>query len=157
MMAAAREWLTAVVAAALLLSAVEALVPAGALREMAGFLGGLVLLITLVQPVLHADLSALELELPEYRRMVEESQQALTAARQAELTGLIESGTASYISDKAAALGLELQVRVTARAGADGIPVPCRVEVTGPRSEALARWMEAELGIPAEGQVWNEG
>ena len=37
-----------------------------------------------------------------------------------------------------------------------GVPVPVSVELTGPRSEVLSRWLETELGVPAERQVWNE-
>ena len=37
-----------------------------------------------------------------------------------------------------------------------GVPVPVSVELTGPRSETLSRWLETELGVPAERQVWNE-
>ena len=37
-----------------------------------------------------------------------------------------------------------------------GVPVPVSMELTGPRSEVLSRWLETELGVPAERQVWNE-
>ena len=36
------------------------------------------------------------------------------------------------------------------------VPVPVSVELTGPRSEVLSRWLVSELGVPAERQVWNE-
>ena len=58
--------------------------------------------------------------------------------------------------DKAGELGLEVTVRVETRTGGDGVPVPWSAELTGPRSEALASVLEAELGIPAERQVWHE-
>ena len=44
MMAAARAWLTAVVSVTLLLSVVQTLIPKGSLREIASFVGGLLLL-----------------------------------------------------------------------------------------------------------------
>ena len=45
---------------------------------------------------------------------------------------------------------------VTVEPDGSGVPVPVSVELTGPRSEVLSRWLETELGVPAERQVWNE-
>ena len=73
-----------------------------------------------------------------------------------ELTALIESATEAYISDKAKSMGLTLKVRVTAETDESGMPVPIQVKVTGPWSGELSGWLETELGLPAERQVWNE-
>ena len=89
-------------------------------------------------------------------RIIEERQEELASAGNAELKALIESQTAAYISDKANALGLEVTVRVEAEAGADGIPVPAAADIQGARSEELASYMEQELGIPRERQSWHE-
>ena len=70
--------------------------------------------------------------------------------------GLIEAELESYIWDKAADMGLTLRVQVTVEPDGSGVPVPVSVELTGPRSEVLSRWLETELGVPAERQVWNE-
>ena len=53
-------------------------------------------------------------------------------------------------------MGLTLRVRVTAEMGGSGVPVPVRAELTGPWSGPLSGWLETELGLPAERQVWNE-
>ena len=55
-------------------------------------------------------------------------------------------------------MGLTLRVQVTVEPDGSGVPVPVpvSVELTGPRSEVLSRWLETELGVPAERQVWNE-
>lgn len=156
MMAAAREWLTAVVTVTLLLSVVQMLIPEGTLREIAGFIGGLLLLMTLLQPLLHADLSGIAPDISQYRQAVRQRSAALLDAQTEELTRRIESETAAYISDKAQSLGLTAVIRVYAEPNADGIPIPTQVEVTGPRSEALAQWLETELGFSRERQVWNE-
>ena len=36
----------------------------------------------------------------------------------------------------------------------EGVPVPVSAELTGTPSRELSRWIEAELGIPVERQVW---
>lgn len=67
MMAAARAWLTAVVSVTLLLSVVQTLTPKGSLREIASFVGGLLLLAVLLRPLGSVDLSAVSLNLDAYR------------------------------------------------------------------------------------------
>ena len=91
-----------------------------------------------------------------YRQTVEQRQAELEQEGQKELVGLIEAELESYISDKAADMGLTLRVQVTVEPDGSGVPVPVSVELTGPRSETLSRWLETELGVPAERQVWNE-
>ena len=156
MMAAAREWLTAVAAVTLLLSVAQLLVPPGSLREIASFVGGLILLAAMMQPLLKIDLSDIRLDFSSYQGAVEQRQAELENAQKEELTSLIEVETEAYISDKAKSMGLTLKVRVTAEADESGVPVPVQVEVTGPRSGELSGWLETELGLSAERQVWNE-
>lgn len=157
MMAAARAWLTAVVSVTLLLSVIQMLTPKGSLREITSFVGELLLLAVLLRPLGNVDLSAVSLDLDAYRQTVEQRQQAeLEQEGQKELLGLIEAELESYISDKAADMGLTLRVQVTVEPDGSGVPVPVSVELTGPRSETLSRWLETELGVPAERQVWNE-
>ena len=151
-----RTWLTAVAAVTLLLSVVQQLVPPGSLRETASFAGGLILLTVLLQPLAALRGADLDLSFQDCRQAVEQQQTELEDRRQTELAALIESATAAYISDKADSMGLALEARVTAEA-ADGVPVPARVTLTGKKSGELSRWLETELGIPAERQVWNEG
>lgn len=110
----------------------------------------------LLQPLAALRGADLDLSFQDCRQAVEQQQTELEDRRQAELTALIESATAAYISDKADSMGLALEARVTAEA-ADGVPVPVRVTLTGEKSGELSRWLETELGIPAERQVWNEG
>ena len=156
MMAAARAWLTAVVSVTLLLSVVQTLIPKGSLREIASFVWGLLLLAVLLRPLGSVDLSAVSLDLAPYRQTVERRQAELEQEGQKELIGLIEAELGSYIWDKAADLGLTLQVQVTVEPDGSGVPATVSVELTGPKSEALSRWLETELGVPAERQVWNE-
>ena len=155
MMAAARAWLTAVVSMTLLLSVVQTLMPKGSLR-VTSFVGGLLLLAVLLRPLGSVDLSAVSLDLSAYRQTVEQRQAELEQDGQKELVGLIEAELESYIWDKAADMGLTLRVQVTVEPDGSGVPVPVSVELTGPRSETLSRWLETELGVPAERQVWNE-
>lgn len=156
MIGAVREWLTSIVVVTLLLSVAQTLIPEGSIRKIASFTGGLILLAALLQPVLRADIGGLRLDLGDYERSVAERQAELDSAGKEALAELIEARTAAYISDKADALGLSVEARVETEAGEDGVPVPVSVRLRGPRSEALAAYIEGELGIPRERQVWSE-
>lgn len=156
MIAAVREWLTSVVAVTLLVTAAQTLIPEGSIRKIAAFTGGLALLAALLQPVLRTDLSRLDLDLEAYSKAVEERRTELEEAGKEELSSVIASRTEAYILDKAAQLGLSVTVHVETAAGAEGVPLPWTAEIRGGRSEALAAYMERELGIPRERQVWHE-
>ena len=156
MIGAVREWLISVVAVSLLLSAMEMLVPEGSIRKILSFAGGLVLLITLVQPLLDIRPEHMEVDWRTYQQTVARRQEELTADSGKELQRLIESRSGAYISDKADSLGISVSVRVTAEQNENGVPVPREAELTGTYSAELAAWLERELDIPAERQVWNE-
>ena len=153
MMEHVRQWLSSIVVVSLLLSVVQSLVPKGSLRRVASFLSGLVLLAVLLEPLPKLDLEGLEL-----RGLQEETEKVrrqLEAEQETALKAGIAEQTEAYISDKAASLGLTAEVRVETVTGADGVPVPWRVEVEGGYTEELAQWMETELGIPRERQDWH--
>ena len=156
-MAAVRASLEARAAVSMLLSVARTLVPEGSIRKISSFTGGLILLVVLLRPLLGADLSRLDLHLEDYERAIGQRQEELASAGEAELAGIIEERTAAYISDKADTLGLAVKVQVETKPAGDGVPVPWRAELWGPRSPALATYMEEELGIPGERQVWHEG
>lgn len=153
MMEHVRQWLTSIVTVSLLLSVIQSLVPQGSLRRVSSFLGGLVLLAILLAPLLGLDFAGLEV--PDWQKETEEVRRKLEAEEESALAAGIAGQTEAYISDKAASLGLTAEVRVETVAGADGVPVPWRVEVEGGYTEELAQWMETELGIPRERQDWH--
>lgn len=157
MMVAVREWITGIVAVTLLLSVAQTLIPQGSMRKVASFIGGLILLLSLLQPVLQVDVEDLQPDFEGYRASVAQQRKELEADSREELGKLIEEKAGAYISDKAAELGLQVTVEVTARPNEDGTMVPDAAEVTGPPVEELADYMEQELGISRERQVWTDG
>ena len=156
MMTALKEWLTGVVAVAVLLYLVRCLLPQSAVRRAADFTGGLVLLAALVQPLLSLSPEGLGMAARQWQRQIAERQEELEQAQEAELSAVIAERTASYISHEADALGLEVNVTVETAAGSDGVTVPWAASVEGPYSEALAAVMAQDLGIPRERQDWHE-
>ena len=156
MMESLRTWLSSIVAVTLLIAMAESLVPEGTMRRVAGFTGGLVLLLALLRPVLAGGLPDLTLETEKWTAAIVEEQASLSRQGEDALAALIAERTASYIWDKGAALGLEVKANVETRTGEAGLPVPQRVELEGPYSKELADYITHELNIPPERQVWNE-
>ena len=155
MMGALREWLTAVVTVTMLLSVAQMLMPEGTIRKIGSFTGGLLLIAVLLQPVLKDRLGELELDLEDYAETIQDRQSELESAQSDALQAGIEKRVASYISDKAAELGLTVQVRVKTELRDDGVPMPVQAEIDGPWSTELSDYMTETLGISRERQVWN--
>jgi len=148
-MAAVRSWLFSVVLASMLLSLVRTLLPEGGVRRAASFTGGLLLLLALLRPA--AGLGGVSLEMDGCAQEIEERREELEAENREELRSLIESRTAAYILEHGG-----VSASVTAEEDENGILRPAAAEVEGPYSQALSEWMESELGIRRERQVWGE-
>ena len=155
MMIALKNWLTAILATTLFLSVAEKLVPEGSLRKITSMTGGLILLIVLVQPLTKLKIGQLQWDYSGYSAAIEERQAELQEENDAELAELIAERTEAYILDKAASLGLSCQVEVATKTGEDGIPRPDSAILSCGKSEELAAYLENELGIPKERQVFH--
>ena len=155
MMAALREWLTAVLVTAVLLSLAERLAPEGSLRKITSLVGGLILLLVLVRPLAGLGTGEFRLDYGDQSTAVEQRRQELQAENDKTLAELIARETEAYISDKAAEWGLECQAVVTVALNEDGIPVPWSAELSCGPSERLAAELEQSLGIPRERQVFH--
>ena len=95
MIGALREWLTSIVVVTLLLSVAQALVPEGNIRRVASFLGGLILLLAMLRPVLGADLERLRLNFDGYEQELRQVREELSASYDAGLAERIEERTAA--------------------------------------------------------------
>ena len=130
--------------------------PEGGVRRIMQLLCTAALTMAILSPIKEIDFDIYALEtarLREAEAAINESAEKIDDRLN---RAVIEEQCEEYISDKADSMGLALEARVTAEA-ADGVPVPARVTLTGKKSGELSRWLETELGIPAERQVWNEG
>ena len=142
-----RRWLLGIVASALAAALADCLISQAALRRLARLAGGILMALALLRPL--GALPGVSLSLEDWRGQREALEEGYRAAQEETMTAIIEEETAAYIVDKAAELGLETQVRVRAAEGG------MEVWLTAPRQEALARWLEETLAIPAEAQHWS--
>lgn len=155
MMESLREWLTSIVAVTMLLGVVQQLTGEGTVRKIASFTGGLVLLAAVLRPLPGLDIEALIPDMERYSKMIETEMDALEEENRGELAGLIESRTSAYISEQAERMGYRVHAHVQTAPGPEDVPIPWSAELTGESSPALAAWIQTELGIPEERQVWN--
>ena len=123
-------------------------------RRIAGLAGGLILLLAVVQPLLRVRWEELTWRYETYQREMDRQTEAYQAAYADSLSGDIADRTAAYISEKAAALGIDCRVQVEVRTE-DGLPLPYGASLDVERDQVLSDYMAQELGIPASRQSWQ--
>lgn len=155
-MEAVRSWLVSVVTVSMLLSLARLLTPKGSVQKIASFTGGLILLLALLRPLMEVEFSKLIADIEVHRTDIAQRRDQLAEDAEKQLERSIAERTSAYISDKAEALGAEVSVRVKTSPSSEGIPLPAEAEITGTYSPELAEYIERDLGIPAERQVWSE-
>ena len=155
MIAALRGWLTSVIYTAMVIAVAENMAPSGGMKKVISMTGGLILLVMLVKPLGNIETDFLSLQYDSYVSRVEGRQEELEKDNLREMERIIEQRTAAYISDKAKRLGLDCQVTVRCKAGEEGVPYPDSVTIQGTVSEEVKEWIEEELGIPTERQVFH--
>lgn len=152
-MEALRQYIISVVAAALICGLVTELLPSGRARQIMKMVCGVFLAYTVLQ-----GLTGLNLTLPDWAEKAQVDAQA--AAALGEQLGedamgqIIMEQTRAYILDKAASLGLSLEVEV----GLDENQIPTFVTLKGQTApyarQRLQSTIALELGISKENQQW---
>ena len=154
-----RDWLLGVLAASLLTAVALAMMPDGPVRSVGRLLGGLLLFLAVVRPVLGFDYGALRDILAGYTAELEETGQALVETQEQLTESIIAQGTDAYIQDKTAELALDCRVEVTWDWSGDA-PVPAQVTVTGDLTpgerETLTQAFCEDLGLEPEQVVYQE-
>ena len=154
------SWILSLTGASLIAAMAENLTPSGAVKRVTKFVCGIMLCGVMLRPALSLDRDSFSLALAEYRRTEAELLEGLEAREKELLRPYIEERTQTYILDEAQSLGIqELRCSVTVK-WREGSWVPYEVELSGPvtgeQRRELGKRIDAELGVPAERQRWNE-
>lgn len=152
-----RSWLLSITCAAMIAALADALCPNGFPRKLVRFAGGLLLLLAVLSPIKRLDGGELSDIFAKYQVQYGGYAETMTAENQERTKAIIAQQTAAYISDKAAALGIEkAQVRVTCRLTEEGFSVPESVEVRGKGEQtawdALSQAITADFALEPEAQ-----
>ena len=152
------RYLLSVSAVAMLLSVVQTLLPKGAVNRICTFVGGLLIVIVVLSPVVDIDFDGLARS---FMRIPNETLQTEVQTFQPEndlLADIIKQNCEEYIWDKANELGADLEVDITLSEDEDN-PCPVSVVLTGRASlqqrTALMDCIRADMGIPSQRQEWR--
>jgi len=148
-----RTWILSVTVSAIVIAVAEALMPPGAVKKVGKLTGGLILVLGILQPLVtmdYEDLYDMVTALPAGAIAQEEAQTHQYEA----MKGIIEEELEAYIVDKG-----DCTAQVTCTPGEGEVPVPTQATVTGDltpaQQEAMSRYLEQELGIPSQGQIFD--
>ena len=162
MMELIRQWLVGVTCAAMIVAVADSLTPKGTVKKIGRLVGGLVLLLSVVKPLMGLDYSVLAMSTVTYQQAADTLGEDLSKTNLDLMKTIIGEKTGAYILDKATALGADCQsVTVTCELGEGEMPYPSAVTVSGALTQgqrsALSKVIEADLGIPAARQSFESG
>lgn len=153
-----RKYLLSVAAASLLTSLLPALLPKGKIQKVESFIGSLVLILTILSPVVKLNASSIRKAMESYQIDLQDTQRGIEKKSRGALEELISQRCEEYIWDKAAQMGLQLEIEITVGENSD-IPVPVSASMVGVCSQedqaVLSKILEEELGIPRNKQEWS--
>ena len=97
MIEALRSWLTGIVAATVLVSVAESIIPEGSIRKIARFTGGLALLLVILQPLLQIQPEEFSLDFSRWEAEIQSQQADYEAENEKNLRTIIQEKTEAYI------------------------------------------------------------
>lgn len=156
------KWITSLTAVSILTGCADALAQ-GTAKKAVRFAGGLVLVVVLLSPLRTADIGDMSFYVQQYRAEYEGYAEKHINSDSPQIRLIIEDKTNAYILQKAGSLGVNCSVSTTAKGSENGYPYPSSLNGTyaagtDPESlESLKDLVEADLCIPREKQIWNEG
>ena len=157
-MNAFRTSLLSVASASLLTGVGLSLLPKGRLHGVIRLVGALILIAVVVAPVIELDAQTFVSDVGEIKVDVSDIQQNAWEKSEQLFSQLIKERCESYILDRAARSGIELEVQIIM--GYNDQPYPVGARLSGHISDEDKRYMsdmiEQDLGIPIRRQEWSE-
>lgn len=162
MIDAIAQWILRIIGAALISSAALSIAPEGGAKRALKLACGLLSAAALLSLALSFDYGAFSLEMEKMRSGFYEGRASGMEKAEKETRFIIESRLSEYILDKAEELGIKgVKASVLCEWSEEGLwyPVSVRLECgsSGKASERLEGYIESELGIPKERQIWSTG
>ena len=157
---AVKNWILAILAAALLLGLLEAAAPKGPVQGVARLAAGLVLFLVVVSPLASGLPDWLGRALGEELESVAVFSDALEETNESYLETNMSQRASEYIVTQAEEMGLSLTASVTCDWTEQGLPVPSGAVILGEAPEAareaLSQAIQEQLGIPVDQITYEE-
>ena len=149
------SWLLSVIGTALLVALAEALIPDTKVREAGRLVGGLLLLVALLGPLIHLRGAELDFSVSEHLAETAQKEEEYRNAQNDTFSLLIKERCEAYIEAAAQEMGLEVHTRVALQESEEGIPQPSVVWLDIPYHASLSAQITQELGIAEQYQSWG--
>lgn len=153
-----RTWILSVTVSAMLIAVAEGLMPSGPVKKVARLLGGLVLMLGMLQPIMRLDVDTLFEQANALSEITVENRQSLEEGSDEMMKSIIEAELCAYVLDKAQDLGIHCTVSISCRAAENRAFLPHSAEIRGQLTAAqqakLARLLQEDLEIPREQQTY---
>ena len=153
-----KSYLLHVASAGFLLSLILAVIPKGRVQQIAKFVGGLVLILTVITPVMKLDTDDLARSISRFHMTAQQDRTGIEISNRNILAQLIKDQCQTYISDKAEALGFEVSAEITLSEEGDypyPVSVVLRTDASQKERDHLENIIVQDLGIPPERQEWK--
>ena len=151
-----RQWMMGIFAAALLTAVAMVITPKN--KKIVALAGGLIMILAAVKPLGELTYQDISAQIAKYQIKADELRSGINVGNAEIMALIIQEQTEAYILDKAAELGLEIEVEVTTQQASDGWPYPTDVKVTGQLSESdiqrLGRIISEDLAVAPDRQEW---
>ena len=154
-----RSWLLEVITVSILCAAADSLMPAGGVKQVGKLVFGVLMVCVVLGPLAQWKIGEGENWLQEYSVQLEQNAAVLKEQAENYERAVIEERYAAYIADKAAELGVPCDVKVVCERKEDlWLPVFVRLrgELEDGVQEELSQLLQQELGIPIEGQYFEQ-
>ena len=157
---AVKNWILAILAAALLLGLLEAAAPKGPVQGVVRLAAGLVLFLVVVSPLAAGLPDWVGRALGEELESVAVFSDDLEETNESYLETIMSQRASEYIVTQAEEMGLSLTASVTCDWTEEGLPVPAgavlRGEVPEQDRETLTKVIQEQLGIQADHITYEE-
>ena len=152
-----RSYLISVVAVCMITVIAGVLVRESALKKIVRLIGGMLILLVAIRPLLSLDMKAIGEYIENINSTYQFDTDKIKRTQQELMREQVKQSSETYIEKQAKSLGGTLQAQVTL--SDEDYPVPVSVVLIGSMkpedAKAVSEYIETALGIPADRQEWR--
>lgn len=152
-----RSYLVSVVAVCMITVVADVLIRESVLKKILRLIGGILILLVAIRPLLSLDLKRIGAYLDEINANYQFDTDEIQRTQQDLLRQQVRQSAETYIENEAKSLGGTLQAEVTV--SDEDYPVPVSVILIGSMTpedaNTVSEYIQTALGIPADRQEWR--